>query len=156
MQKSEDITDGMKIKLKELEDKVERQIRSLAQHVDRLVGEITAKLDSLAETTFKNETDFEELLADRQVVTATETAKPENNTDNKFAKADVDKIKALVAKLDEKTDEKLQGFVTMWTENVVSLTNGLIEGTLGALAANTGKRFQAIEERLARDAKDDG
>ena len=44
----------------------------------------------------------------------------------------------------------------MRVEKMDELTNRLVEGGLEAFAANIDERFQAMEERLARDANDDG
>ena len=74
----------------------------------------------------------------------------------KFDKEEVDKIKTLATRMDKRIDEQLERHFTMCMEKVDELTNRLVEGALKAFAANIDERFQAIEERLARDAKDDG
>ena len=74
----------------------------------------------------------------------------------KFDKEEVDKIKTLATRMDKRIDEQLERHFTMCVEKMDELTNRLVEGALKAFAANIDERFQAIEERLARDAKDDG
>ena len=131
-QKLEDITDSMTMKLKELEDKIERRISSLSHHVGRLFGEMAAKLDSLAEATFKNETDIEDVLADRQAFAASDKLRSE-----------------LAADLDNKIDMKLVEFLA--TDVRTSFENAM-----QAFAVHVDDRVQIIEGKFGLVDDGDG
>ena len=165
MQKLDDFTNGMNTRLKEMEDKLERKIGSLSQHVDRLFGEMSAKLDLLEEATSKNEADIEDVLAARQAHTATEAMKPEKDGANKCDKIklnadEADKFKILFAKLDQRMDEQLERYFAICCEKAMEKTNEItgtfVKGAMKVFANSIDGRLQKIEARLARDAGDNG
>ena len=94
---------------------VEKKMEELSNYVDRRLACLEARVGDILE-------EASEL-----------SIKPESDVDNKFDKHVVDKIKVLVERLDKRTDEKLERFVTMCMEKVEGLTNRLVEGAMGAL-----------------------